>query len=306
VKITISDMLEIAKKSGGLCLSLKYISSHAKLTWQCKKGHQWDSTPANIKQGKWCPACAGLKRGTIAEMQKVAKKRGGKCLSKEYTNSDTKLSWQCGEGHRWEAVPSNIKQGTWCPICTINAQKDTIEEMQKIAQERGGECLSKEYINGLTKLAWQCKEGHQWKTVPGGIKQGSWCAVCAGKQKHTIEEMQEIAKERGGRCISDKYTNSDTKLSWQCREGHQWEATPNRVQQGSWCAVCAGLKKGTIEEMQEIARERGGKCLSKEYINSRTKLRWQCGEEHQWEATPHSIKQAHWCALCACKKRKIL
>ena len=30
-------------------------------------------------------------------------------------------------------------------------------------------------------------------------------------------------------------------------------------------------KKLTIEEMQEIAGSRGGKCLSKKYVNNRTK-----------------------------------
>jgi hypothetical protein len=243
---------------------------------------------------------------TISDMQEIAKKRGGQCLSSTYIDHRTKLNWQCKEGHQWEAIPSNIKQGTWCPVCTINAQKGTIEEMREIARERGGQCLSREYIDGRTKLTWQCKEGHQWEVVPGPIKLGSWCAACAGKRRGTIEEMREIARERGGQCLSTEYINGRTKLTWQCKEGHQWDAEPSNIKQEGWCLVCAGLKKGTIEQMQEIAEERGGKCLSREYINGRTKITWQCKEGHQWEATPASIKQGHWCPLCADKRRKML
>ena len=53
--------------------------------------------------------------------------------------------------------------------------KLTIEEMHSFAQERGGKCLSKEYINARTKLKWQCKEGHIWETKPANVRRGKWC-----------------------------------------------------------------------------------------------------------------------------------
>ena len=48
------------------------------------------------------------------------------------------------------------------------AYKSTIEEMQKLAEERGGKCLSKKYRNRYSKLTWQCKEGHQWDAIYKG------------------------------------------------------------------------------------------------------------------------------------------
>ena len=53
----------------------------------------------------------------IEDMQKLAISRSGRCLSKNYINTNTKLKWQCKKGHIWEAIPSNIKKGTWCPKC---------------------------------------------------------------------------------------------------------------------------------------------------------------------------------------------
>jgi hypothetical protein len=59
-------------------------------------------------------------------------------------------------------------------------------------------------------------------------------------KKLTIKEMQLIAKERGGKCLSTKYVNVHTKLLWKCSEGHQWRAIPNTVKnRGIWCRVCS-------------------------------------------------------------------
>lgn len=49
----------------------------------------------------------------------------------------------------------------------------SIETMKKIAEERGGWCLSDNYINQLTKLTWKCSEGHIWETTPKTIRKGS-------------------------------------------------------------------------------------------------------------------------------------
>jgi queuine/archaeosine tRNA-ribosyltransferase len=245
MKMTISDMQEIAKGHRGKCLSEEYINSVTKLTWQCKNGHRWDATPHSLHQGNWCPVCAGVQKGTIEEMLGMAKERGGQCLSEKYVGALSKLKWQCKEGHQWEARPAHIKQGSWCPACAAGMRRGTIKEMQRIAEERGGQCLSEKYINSRSKVKWQCKNGHQWEATPASIKQGGWCPACAGVQKGTIEDMQKIAEERGGQCLSEKYINSGTKLKWQCKEGHQWEAAPASIKRGSWCRFCA-VRLGTV------------------------------------------------------------
>ena len=72
----------------------------------------------------------------------------------------------------------------------------------------------------------------------------------------TIEEMQRIAAERGGKCLSSKYINSNTKLQWQCKEGHEWEAIPASVKRGHWCPFCSGIIPLSIEDMQKNAASR--------------------------------------------------
>lgn len=492
-KRTIEDMKRLAQSRNGKCLSSEYINNKVKLLWQCKEGHTWEARPDNIVHGQWCPVCGGSTKLTIEDMRKLAKERGGQCLSTSYINNQTKLTWKCIENHIWDATPSHIKNGSWCPVCAIknigNDKRLSIDDMKVLAESMGGKCIATEYRNTATKIKWQCEKGHIWEAVPYSIKAGHWCPVCSNRAKSSIEEIQGIAKSRGGRCLSDNYKNNSSKLMWQCKDGHTWEATPkeikkgtwcpfcyvylneekcryvletllgktfqktrnvlplgyeldgynqdlklafeyhgiqhykfdkffykskdkfiermqrdalkkelcanngiklivipykisenteilidfiwkelmkfkirpivnknnfsfedfytemtaleglrkladnmggkcistfytgdkgdlewecseghrfiarpNNVKNGHWCPICAGLQKGNIKEMNKIAERRGGKCLSTEYVNNKTKLKWQCSQGHVWEATPRVIKRGKWCPICKDKK----
>ncbi|MHA2288946.1 MAG: hypothetical protein ACXABG_09170 [Promethearchaeota archaeon] len=62
-----------------------------------------------------------------------------------------------------------------------------------------------------------------------------------------------------------------------------------------------------IDDMNNLARNVGfkrtgisGKCISCEYINDKTKLKWQCGKcGYIWSASPNKVKRGSWCAKCA-------
>jgi len=179
-------------------------------------------------------------------------------------------------------------------------KKDSIETMQKIAKQKGGQCLSVLYTDGKTKLRWRCKNGHEWENTSSHIKQGQWCRECSGLKKLTLEQMQILAKSKDGFCISNEYKNIDSKLEWRCKEGHIWKASPYSIKNGTWCPFCSKRAPLTLSELQDIAVSRGGKLLSKIYVNSKSKLLWQCSKDHKWEATPYSVRSLKtWCPICA-------
>lgn len=73
--------------------------------------------------------------------------------------------------------------------------KLSIDDMRKIAKERGGECLSRKYINIKTKIKWRCKEGHEWEATPNNIKNNhSWCPYCRGNERFdvTVNPIKDI------------------------------------------------------------------------------------------------------------------
>ena len=58
--------------------------------------------------------------------------------------------------------------------------------------------------------------------------------------KLSLEIACNIAIERGGLCLSDKYTNDHSPLLWHCAMGHEWFAyLANIKRKNSWCPQCA-------------------------------------------------------------------
>ena len=184
-------------------------------------------------------------------------------------------------------------------------RKLTIEEMRQLASQRDGKCLSTVYEASYVDLEWECKNGHRWFAPPKSVKQGYWCNQCVvNSRKKSIEDMHVLAKKKGGKCLSTQYVNSGTHLLWECRKGHQWCAIPHAINGGTWCPFCAHVRPHTLEDLRELAKTRDGQCLATEYVNSKTKVLWQCNQGHQWWAVFGSIKhQKTWCPICA-KARK--
>jgi hypothetical protein len=181
-----------------------------------------------------------------------------------------------------------------------------LQRFREAARERNGRLISKHFKGYHRRHTWECEQGHQWKSSPNPILyQGTWCPKCGGNARRTIEEMREVALSRGGDCLSKEYHGAHKKLLWQCSKGHSWSASPTSVVSGSWCPECAGSKPNTLLQMQELARERGGSCLSSVYVNSKIKLRWRCSKKHEWEAIPLNVKnKGSWCPTCANQARR--
>jgi hypothetical protein len=240
------EMQQLADTHGGKCLSKIYVNNNTKLKWCCKIGHIWESPPASIKSGSWCHKCVGYRQHTLAEMKTLARKQGGKCLVVEYLGYKTKILWKCAKGHSWKAAPSSIIKGVWCPHCENRLPK-TIDDVRTLAKRDGGECLSTQYVSAHKELRIRCSEGHEWVTTWNRLRQGNWCPTCGLKnltnsRRLTIDLMRNIARKRGGQCLSKQYVNCQVKLFWQCQSDHQWLATPSNIKRGSWCPKCAGRK----------------------------------------------------------------
>ncbi len=238
-KLSIDDMRNIASERGYECISERYYPN-VRLKWRCDKGHTWEAIYSKVKSGSGCPECLRIRREErvmnnehrsgaatkpmsskdrmkhLEEVKAIARKRGGKCISRRYIDSKTQLRFVCSKGHKWKVTPASIMKGSWCRGC-LNAKKAaamrlTIEEMQTLASRKKGQCLSQDYLNNHNKLKWQCARGHKWMATPFRIKNGSWCPKCADKKRAIdregrFKDLQKIATKRGGKCISRKYVN---------------------------------------------------------------------------------------------------
>jgi hypothetical protein len=77
----------------------------------------------------------------------------------------------------------------------------------------------------------------------------------------------EIAKEWGGKLLTDQYKNGHEKLKWVCFKGHDFELEGAKVRQGAWCQICrrmiGGMRRkvaagnATNKDVLALARELG-------------------------------------------------
>ena len=99
--------------------------------WECKKcKYKWKSSLSSIfYSNSRCPSCMGNAKHSLDVMKKLAKSKGGECISKIYKNIKTKLTWKCGVcKNEWKAEYTNIRdrivkgkkiKGSWCPKCAL-------------------------------------------------------------------------------------------------------------------------------------------------------------------------------------------
>lgn len=173
----LEEMVRVAGRHKGWCLSTTYVNDRTKLLWECVEGHRWEATPNNVKRGKWCPACRGSVAHGIEAMRELAARHGGTCLSPTYKGAHSRLRWQCDHGHEWDAFPTNVLRGSWCPYCAGCARL-SLGALQAAAVALGGACLSTTYRNNRQRLTWRCKQGHVWESRADHVLAGHWCPYC--------------------------------------------------------------------------------------------------------------------------------
>ncbi|MBL7914651.1 MAG: hypothetical protein JNL49_06355 [Bacteroidia bacterium] len=299
---------EFAEKHGGKCLTNTVNGIHSIVTFECKEGHTWQ-TKLTIKNSKsWCPECSksksSAKRTTpYSKIVEIVNACGFelKTPEKDYKTKGQKLLLRCSKGHTWrDTIWSIHTLKRACPKCSnrIISKFHTLSELKKIAASHGGVCLSKKY-QPVENMEWKCANNHTFKLRTSRIVKGFWCPWCSGYYKHNIEEMRTIAKERGGKCLSNEWKSALSNLSWRCKEGHRWEALPKSILKGHWCPECSHVKPLSLEDFKAYALKHQGECLNTTYKSHVTPIIFKCKEGHTWRTHRKCINDNVWCRICA-------
>ncbi len=154
---------------------------------------------------------------------------------------------------------------------------------------RNGAMTPSDFTSGSGEIVWWlCGHGHEWKAQISSRNKGTGCPYCAGQRVSSDNCLQErnprLAAEwhptkNGKLTPADVTLGTARKVWWVCSAGHEWTAAINDRNRGNGCPTCGNRKRGdatrgTLKEMQAIAKERGGKCISSEYVTARKKLKW--------------------------------
>jgi hypothetical protein len=368
----------IAKARNGAVLSENYIGSKGKMEFVCGNGHQWSATAASVRAGSWCGQCKSkteslvrtflevifstklpLKRMLIGDQrvildgycdkQKIAFEYHGeqhvkkskifhdakRTLKKQMARDELVRSF-CkkekirlieiphlsfrdidafldGITHQLSAYSVVVRSEHVEAFKSLKLYSLDLQRLTDHAKSKDGFLLSNTYIGMAKQYQWKCSEGHEWMaSADSVVKGGKWCIVCAGlKLEHPLEDLKEIAKQKGGKCLSAKYVNARTKMLFKCKDkAHDpWWATPQNIKSGKWCFQCSrNYIANPIQELSEVSKLKGWRLISRDYVNAHTKLLFECcKKKHQILCRPSSMKSAPLrCPACVGRLRSPL
>lgn len=204
---------------------------------------------------------------------------------------------------------TNIKNGTHI----VNPGK-THEQFIKELHEVNSNIEVLEHYKGIqVKIKVKCKiDGYEWEATPGNLLKEHGCPKCAKlsvKQQLTktheqfIKELQQINQDIE---VLGIYINDSSKIKLRCKVcDYEWEATPNRLLQGTGCPKCAGKMKKTHEQfINDLVQINKDIQVLGTYKNANTKIKCKCKIcGHEWKTLPSSLLKGRGCPVCAKVKR---
>ncbi|MBC7476381.1 MAG: hypothetical protein H7263_19015 [Candidatus Sericytochromatia bacterium] len=233
----------IAEDKGGKLISNKYINNSTKLEFEDSKRRRFFKTPLQIKSNDWSIFEKKENKRNIHYniLKKIAEDKGGKLISTEYINNNTKLEFEDDRKNRFMSSPDKIKNGVWSPYISGNVGNSEyhLKILRKIAKERKGKLISNEYINNSTKLEFEDSKGNRFFISPCKIKIGQWSKKDIKKDTYTdskyhLKILCKIAEKRGGKLISINYINNRHKMEFEDEKGFRFYRTPLDIKRGRW------------------------------------------------------------------------
>jgi hypothetical protein len=302
IKYTYDSVKEAFESIGYELLSKEYSSVKSKLSYKCDKDHISEITFTNFLSGGRCPQCnIDSKKYDISFVKATFEKEGYKVLSAGYSSNKTKLKYECPEGHVGHTTFSGFLSGNRCAECSTT-KKLTYEFVKSQFESSGYELLSTKYVSSKTKLKYKCPEEHIGYISYDNFQHGKRCPVCAGVVKPTFEEVKAFVEADDTTLRSLEYVNNRTTMEFMCPKHHKYSNTfDNFKNKGQRCPQCAGLVKLTLEQVSNTFKDAGYTLLSTEYINSTTKLKYKCPEDHIGYMTYGNFYQGKRCPKCAYK-----
>jgi len=314
----LSKAIQTAKDRGGRCLSNKYEGCNSKQEWECYFGHKWKARYLDVKKGRWCPYCRGQHlQETIVRI--ILEHLLGCKMEKIrpidlFNDQNNKLEFDFWS-EKLKIAGEHQGYQHFYPIYSKN------EFAKLLTHDR----LKKEYCANKNIVFFEtidfCLVGLDVTNIKGifdyvkGVLLNKSIKIleCEPPQVDLsqiykcvtrLEKIKQLAQDKGGECLSDRYVKNTQKLRFICNNKHVWETTPANIKNGYWCPYCAKVAKLTIIDMHKLAEKYDGKCLSAEYINNHSKLSWRCSKNHEWMAVPANVKNGHWCPKCAIENSK--
>ena len=210
-------------------------------------------------------------------------------LLSEYNGALTKVEVKCSENHIWNVRPNDFKNGIRCPNCPNKRSKQAKEHFFELLHEEGYELID-EYTNNKTKVSLKCPLQHEYSVTPNHFKKGVRCPKCTNNcTEQSKDQFKKLVKLEGYTLLNE-YKNTQIKIKIKCDKGHIYNVKPNHFKNGSRCPKCSNKCLEQAKEQFFKLLEKEGYDLLSEYIDTKTKVKLKCPEDHIWDTVPSSFK----------------
>ena len=274
----------------GLINPRNIYKNNIKLFWfkcgECK--HDFDIKPNDIIQKDvWCPYCSVIKKlcndinckfclnnsfASCIKSKYWHQTKNEKLIPRVITKSYGKKCWFMCEicNHDFDATPSHINEGTWCPYC-VNKKRCVIDcvmcynnsfascDKSKFWHKTKNEKITPRDVAKTcnNKYWFTCDVcNHDFDSSPGNINFGKWCPYCAICSAKLCEDIdcKFCHKKSFASHVKAKFwhptknekilprdmcISSGKKFWFNCGYcNNPFDAVLRDVSKGNWCPVC--------------------------------------------------------------------
>ena len=326
------------EKNGRLKPTMFTCDSNEKVWWKCSKGHEWKTAISSRNRGTGCPECYADKQTSFPE-QAI------------YYFLDKYFHGKVNNRYKFKDEKGSIEADIYLPKFSIVVEYDGVywhknrqeKDLEKEARFKAlginfiriaehnknkvvDNCIFYDcYKNRDENLTWAIQELFTMLNV--NIVSVNVSAfrdkILELSRKNEVKNSlattnPELAKEwnygKNGMLKPSMFTcNSNEKVWWKCKEGHEWQTMiANRVRNGTGCPVCAGKqvltgyndldtlnKKLSLEWNYE---KNGDLKPTHVTCGSGKKVWWKCNNGHEWQATIASRNRGNGCPICSGKQ----
>jgi hypothetical protein len=187
-------------------------------------------------------------------------------------------------------------------------QQEYYNFYKELIEKNGGKVITDSYKNARTRIEYHCVNNHLNNKLPSDLKVAVRCQKCCDERLterygNYFNKFKDLIEKKEGKLLSDKYINNETDLDIECKRGHKFSMTPNKIQQDNWCIECYKHEKRmeAFYKYKKRIEELGGICLitEKTYKGCENKMDWICSVGHIQSAHPSGffVGDNH-CKIC--------
>ncbi len=317
---TIENIKKLFEERGFVLVSTEY-NTGDKLQCICNNGHEGLITLQYFISGTGCYKCGTEKlcnfnKTPFVDIINEFILHQCSLITKEPEfkgERNTILEFVCSKNHTnkctFVCFKSRINKCSKCKSikqnCPSIRKQVTIQDVQKLCDEKNFKLISTEYKGFQLPLEFLCDKGHKNSCSIYRIRKPKPCKECNGTLPITIDRIKKEAEQRGFTLLSTVYEHSQENLEFCCSKGHIGEMTYELWRRYSGCTIC-GIEQRTektkhdYDFVKKSFEEKNCILLSTEYDHIDQKLKYSCPNNHIVETTFHIFpKLKKNCIICS-------